>query len=313
MLRNEILAVEATPETLATVLVNNDLLVPDLNFMTSMHNEAKKEEEEEDHVELPRDLVHIWKDFIERIDDKVGAKVLLDALVERICKEDDEEEEGQDRREDCAAWVVELSEALLGRSDLLKLKRWPCEAEDLETWLCRPNALVQMLLPCFFELVSLDRGRRELLEMVVAATLGDNEALPMGKQGEEGTVYSVEDLCSEKLDAEEDKSIEIEKNTHQKTTKGWEKEKRWAGEQLVKTFPPQSWSSLWLPESAEWAKPSSPNSAATEEVSTPEFELERVVWPGEEALGQNGHLFPAFYRSNQHTFASPRRKRTKRI
>jgi len=305
MLRNEILAVEAAPETLATVLVDNDLLVPDSNFMASMHNE---EETEEDHVELPRDLLLIWKDFIERIDDKVGAKVLLDALVERICKEDDEGEEAADRREYCAAWVVELSEALFGRSDLLKLKSVQCGTEDLEAWISRPNPLLQMLLPCFFELVSVDKGRRELLEAVVAAMLGDHEDTLTAKQGEEGPVYTVEDLDP----AQEDEVREAEKRTQQKVTKGWEREKRWAGEQLVKTVPLQLWSSLWLPESAAWTEPSC--DTAAEEVSTPEmFEMERVVWPGEADLRQNGHHCPAFYRPNKHTFSSPRRKRTKRM
>ena len=120
---------------LATVLVEEELLVPEHSFLESM-----LEEEEEDHVEVPKDLITVWKEFIERIDEKIGAKIFVNLLVEKISDESTDEQ----CREYCASWVVELSEGLLGRSETLALgRKHSASLADLEVWIARPNRLIQ--------------------------------------------------------------------------------------------------------------------------------------------------------------------------
>ena len=65
VMRAEILNLDIETEVLARVLVNEDLLVPEQSFLETLQGE-----EEEDNVEIPPDLVLIWKEFIEKIDER---------------------------------------------------------------------------------------------------------------------------------------------------------------------------------------------------------------------------------------------------
>ena len=285
VMRAEILNLDIETEVLARVLVNEDLLVPEQSFLETLQGE-----EEEDNVEIPPDLVLIWKEFIEKIDERRGARLLIDNLVERIGREEVEES----NKEFCAAWVVEISEGMLGHSKSLQLNTdHGTDSSHFESWISQPSRLVQMMLPCFCNLARVNKRKEVKLDLLLSAAVGEDI---ISNPKDETKVYTLESLG---LSIPTDNSV-----------KGWKREVGW-GDQLIKTFRNQSWSSLWLPESTEWL-PSNPEQDESESDEIPEFESEKVVWPGEEEFTEPGNI-SAFYRVQKKTSSSPRRKKLKKL
>ena len=284
-MRAEILNLDIETEVLARVLVNEDLLVPEQSFLETLQGE-----EEEDNVEIPPDLVLVWKEFIEKIDERRGARLLIDNLVERIGREEVEESS----KEFAAAWVVEISEGLLGHSKSLKLNKvHGTNISHLESWISEPSRLVQMMLPCFCNLAGVSKKKEAQLDLLLSAAVGEDIS-PNSKDAKE--VYTIENLGL---------SIPTEN-----ADKGWKREDGW-GDQLTKTFRNQTWNSLWLPESTEWL-PSKQEQDESDSEEIPDFESEKVVWPGEEEFTEPGTL-SAFYRVQKKPSSSPRRKKMKKL
>ena len=109
-----------------------------------------------------------------RIDEKVGTKVLLDHLVMKILNDDVSEEV----KEYTAAWIVVLTEALLGRSEALPqlARNHGLTGADVERWLAGswpPSRLLGQLLPCFCELAGLQVSHLAQLRSRLAIAAGD--------------------------------------------------------------------------------------------------------------------------------------------
>jgi hypothetical protein len=129
--------------------------------------------------------LQIWEDFIVRIDEKVGTKVLIDQLIRsKILNEHVSDEV----KEYTAAWIVVLTEALHGRCDSLPaLGRAPPHGigpaqhdigpAQLESWLSSscwpPHRLLGQLLPCFAELAGLTHAQLAQLRSLLAIAAGD--------------------------------------------------------------------------------------------------------------------------------------------
>jgi len=309
-LKKEISELDIEPESLAKILVNRDLLVPEITFLQSLLGE---DEQQVEHVELPKILLTVWKEYIQKIDSKIGAKVLIDLLVARLSSRKDGVDETS--REYCAAWVVELSEALLGRSSHIVLsKEHGCTISDLEDWISRPNRLVQMLLPCFVSLVNLDSGRTLMLENLIAAAISDSDDENGDRPIIGHQIYTVDQLTLPNLSPVGQQTFG--------PRQGWVKEKstKWQSELLI-SFPNQNWQSTWLPSDTEWL--SSQESTDSEVDRIPEFEAEQVVWPGQEIAENQASELAPFYRVDHPTqsatvlakekriSSSPRRKKIK--
>ena len=84
---------------LADLLVNEDLLVPDSDFLESLDT---AEDITEDEVEVPDHLITIWSEFINIIDRHSGVKILVDRLMHVVQDCD------TSNPEMAAAWVVIL-------------------------------------------------------------------------------------------------------------------------------------------------------------------------------------------------------------
>jgi len=294
LVKGEISKQEMDTEVMARILVSEDLLVPEHSFLESL-----VAQEEEDHVEVPSDLVAVWKELIEKIDEKIGAKVLIDLLIKKICREEVDEQ----TKEYCAAWVVEISEGLLGHSKALNLnKKHGIKLSDVESWISEPNRLVQMMLPCFANLVGLEKDKEAMLDDLISAAVNE-ESLNL----QPSKTYTMEDLGTGTMEVEREREEE---------EMGWRREDpaSW-GDQILKSMHGQGWESLWLDPAAEWFEPQVTD-ALDDEI--PEFETFKVVWPGKRNVVEEEEEIPAFYKTNQTTNPSnpqnytPRRKRPKK-
>ncbi len=135
--------------------------------------------------------LQIWEDFIVRIDEKVGARVLLDLLIEKIARDDVSEEV----KEYAAAWVVLLTDALQGRCEGVLLRRLGGRPHglgpaDVERWLsgsccCPPGScsppgscgppgrLLLQLLPCLCQLAGVEAKKVAQLRALLTIAVGD--------------------------------------------------------------------------------------------------------------------------------------------
>jgi hypothetical protein len=122
-----------------------------------------------------------------RIDEKVGARVLIDQLIEKIARDDVSEEV----KEYAAAWVVLLTDALQGRASeegvlLRRLGGRPhgLGSADVERWLSGsccgppgscgpPGRLLLQLLPCLCQLAGVEAKKLSQLRSLLTIAVGD--------------------------------------------------------------------------------------------------------------------------------------------
>jgi len=315
------------PMTLIHVLVDEDLLVPQQEFLQSL---VEEQETDTDDVQLPETLISVWKVMICSIDAKVGAKCIINCLVDKI-----NEEEDDTRGEYYAAWIVELTEGMLGRSDRLKLRSdHMCSEKDLEHWLATPNRLIETLLPCFANLTGISKHKFKLLRQLLAAA--DPEVDPTSNIADKNKrIYSLEDLNMielEKTDQnQEDMNMEVkgDGSSKWKLEPGWRQEK-----QLFKMFDGQSWESLWLPIDCEWQE-AVEGADLEDDLLDNQYDIEvgLTQWPNMEPVSSHGvgndyslpaasgnaegddSQVPHFYRNEnyqEHSTVTPRRRYQRR-
>ena len=252
-------------ETLADLLVHEDLLVPDTDFLESFDDWSWDKSRE---VEVPGQLVAIWADFINLVDRQSGVRTLVDRLLVRI---GDSEEMEDSNPELAAAWVVTLVQAMLGHVTHTCLTISPArvEATCLETWLASPSPLLAQMTGLLCRVAGLDDSSK-VEALVNLASGGKLEA----KTLVEARIFTDMDLISKKLDSGGDKASE-----------GWVlvKDYDWDSVPQGKILGSGTdWSSLWL-ENVKWSDPVKDNTEEAsddeeEECGVPSFEIAPLDW-----------------------------------
>jgi len=291
-------------ESLADILVNEDLLVPDSDFLDSLDSGEENSEE----VEVPEELITIWCEFITIIDRQIGVKTLVDKLISRIHQDTSDSM--------AAAWVVVLVQAMLGpdhgdlHPSLTSVSPARVEVACLEAWLQHPCPLISQMCPLLCQVAGVTDSRVEMLVRLVTGDKLDNS-----KNVKIDTVYTEADL---------DKS---EKNTREEVAKdqGWvlDTEHDWNSIPYGEILGSKNWSSLWINE--KWSEPSKDdNNEEDEDIDdyVPKFEIIPVDWS--EIVGHRGPNVdhgeprtPHFYRDTQYSHKHEqdlfrRRKRMKK-
>ena len=252
-------------ETLADLLVHEDLLVPDTDFLESFEDWSRDESRE---VEVPSQLVAIWADFINLVDRQAGVRALVDRLLVRI---GDSEEMEDSNPELAAAWVVTLAQAMLGHVShtCLTISQARVEPTCLETWLASPSPLLAQMTSLLCRVAGLEDSSK-VEALVNLASGGKLEA----KTQVETRIYTDMNLISEKLDSGEDKASE-----------GWVlvKDYDWESVPQGKILGSGTdWSSLWL-DNVKWSDPVRDNTEEAsdeeeEECVVPSFEIAPLDW-----------------------------------
>ena len=171
-------------ELLTDVLVREELLVPDKEFLDSLEGGGEVEEE----VVVPRQLLLIWSEFIQIIDKGIGVKVLVDKLLDKV-------KQGEEGKEVGAAWIVIFAEGMAGikGNKLITMGREQIDLRTLERWLDRPNLLVGQLCGLLCEVGGLGVGdvRRGRVEQLVGLAVGGKLE---GKMDSGGDIHTERDL-----------------------------------------------------------------------------------------------------------------------
>ena len=247
---------EAGVERLARCLVEEELLLPDREFLDSLEETREGRE-----VVVPRQLQQIWSEFILLVDRGPGAVCLVDRLMERVGRE--EGEAGLL----AGAWVVLLLEGMLGRGNKL-LPVSPCRVEPgrLEAWLSLPNPVVAQLVPLLCQVAGLEEGRRRRLEQLLKAA-----SQPPEVRGGRERVYRLQDL-GEKGGVEE-----------REETVGWVVDTRQSWERVrLGGWPGQDWQELWL--EGEWQQ----KQGQEVEEEGPAFEIGAIDWTAASTHNRKG-------------------------
>jgi len=241
-----LIQIKIIPRELIKTLLDEDLLVPQPDFLNALvKQDASDSDADMDEVKIPSTLLTAWKQIILALDAKFGVKLLIQEIVLKI----QDESVDETKREYFAAWIVELSEAILGRSKKLKLREdHGCTLEDLETWLAVPNSLIVTLLPCFCSLVGVTKEKYLMLKDLVSTGAGDFED-GLNLTDSDYITHTLDDLSNENE----------EKTVTENTNKRWkhERDSYWSSERLFKMCHGQTWECLWLPETVEWEQPRS--------------------------------------------------------
>lgn len=269
-------------EMLAEVLVREDLLVPDTDFLESLDGEKVESHGE---VKVPKQLLLIWSEFVQLIDKFVGAKVLIGKLLERI------KSVGGPGREVAGAWVVILAEGMAGiRSNMLvSVNKEQVDLTTLERWLDRPNTVVLQLCTLLCELAGVSADRRVKVEHLVKMAVGgkvENTSIESLN-----CVYTENDL----FDGEKEKDEEAEA---EKAVTGWklDKEHNWDKVRLG-GWGDQPWEMLWI--EGKWVDV---EIGSEEEEKVPKFEIGCIDWSSAKGpKNEMGSVTPHFYsNSRQH-------------
>jgi len=256
-------------ETLADILVQEDLLIPDTEFLETFEDWSRDESRE---VEVPRQLVSIWADFIHLVDREAGVRTLVDRLLVRI---GDMEEDSNP--ELAAAWVVTLVQSMLGHVSHTCLNISPARVDVtcLETWLDSPSPLLAQMTGLLCRVAGLEDSAK-LEALVNLASGGKLEA----KTLVEARIFTDTDLISEKLDSGGDRASE-----------GWVRVKDydWDSVPLGKILGSGTdWSSLWL-DDVKWSDPvkDDQEEASDEECVVPSFEIAPLDWSNARGVKAN--------------------------
>ena len=251
-------------EQLADILVQEDLLVPDTEFLESFDDWSRDESRE---VEVPGQLVTIWADFINLVDRQTGARRLVDRLLARISES---EEAGDDNNPElAAAWVVILAQAMLGHASgntCLTINPARVDTTCLEAWLQCPSHLLAQMTGLLCRVAGLEDSAT-VESLVSLASGGKLEAKTMVQ----AKIFTEMDLIRDKLDS-----------VGEKQSEGWvlAKDYDWDNVPMGKILGSGTdWSSLWL-ENVQWSNPSKDEEKERDEDEcvVPTFEIAPVDW-----------------------------------
>jgi len=275
-------------EHLASILVENDLLVPEKDFLESLEEDKGIGNE----VNVPTQLVMIWSDFIQLIDKVVGAKVILNRLLEKV-------KLGRSGSEIAAAWCVLLAEGMAGvrTNKLMPIAQDQVDNNILQKWLDRPNKLISQLcgLLCIVAGLGMEDQKRDKIVKLVRVAVGSTCE---GKKDEE-PIYTENDLitCEGLAEDKKDKSntkwtLDIEHNWESVRLGGWMN---------------QSWDELWV--GGEW---SDSNCSSKSCEPLPKFDIGPIDWNQARGIKhKTDNEIPHFY-SNRHHLKNHNLKRQKR-
>ena len=267
-------------EKLSKVLVEEELLIPDKNFMESLEADeqgVKKAGE----VSVPKQLQKLWTEFVGLIDRGLGVAALIDRLMERVGKEG-----GGEAGLLAGAWVVLLAEGMLGRgSKLIPITSSTVAEARLERWLAVANTVVAQLAGLLCQVAGLEESRRKKVELLVRTA-----ANPPEVRAGEGKVRTLIDLLEINTAGESEGKGGEEG--------GWTLDSKQAWETVpLGVWQTQSWESLWV--EGEWA-----NEDNGEELENlPDFHIDAIDWSkanGQKRKVEEKHGVAHFY-SDKHT------------
>ena len=239
-------------ERLARILVEEELLIPDKEFLESLEEEEGVKKSGE--VSVPKQLQKLWSELVGLIDRGLGVAALIDRLMERVGKEG-----GGDTGLLAGAWVVLLAEGMLGRgSKVIPIASSTVTEARLEKWLAVANPVVTQLTGLLCQVAGLEESRRKKVELLVRTA-----ANPPEVRAGEGKVRSLADLVGLNNVGEE------ERNNREEG--GWVRDCKQAWDTVpLGGWQGQSWESLWV--EGEWGK------EEDEEENLPDFHIDAIDW-----------------------------------
>ena len=177
-----------------------------------------------------------------------------------------------------------------------------------------------MLLPCFTGLVGLKGKSVSLLDQLISAAINETES--KSKYDKE-KVFSIEDICvNNNVDVTKKETFKEDSKSNGTKSSTWTRQpdSQWSRGKLYKTFPGQTWDSLWLPESCIWEHHKLSEGQVEDDLCGGlEVEAVKVLWPGQKRplpSDSDSNDVPAFYRNEVATKArkqfTPKKKRSKR-
>ena len=269
-------------ELLADILVREELLVPNRDFLDSL-----EADESQDEVEVPVQLVEIWSEFLSILEREGGLERLVSRLVERAgggCHLS-------------AGWVVILAEAMLGHSPHSSLNITPARVstETLQSWLQCPGPLTVQLCPLLCQLANLSPTKQQAVQSLVSIMALDRP----GQVKAGTTVFSLADVVKggrqESCDKEETDCSEWTLDT----------ENCWDSVSLGLVLGNSDWDSLWV--EARWSRAASDSDE--EEETVPKFDILPIDWssaPGVKINKTSNNTAPHFYSNVQEKHARHR-------
>jgi len=275
---------------LADLLVNEDLLVPDSDFLESLDT---AEDITEDEVEVPDHLITIWSEFINIIDRHSGVKILVDRLMHVVQDCD------TSNPEMAAAWVVTLLQGILGHGGhpSLVIKKDTLDKLSLEKWLESPNSLTSQMCGLLCQVTGVSDPRVEtLVSMYTGGRLDVNKIPSINK------TYTNRDL-----NAPDDSEKETESPDDNLTSWTLATDHCWESVPFGAVLGNKNWSSLWVNE--KWIAPEEIDEGDDycEENIVPTFEISQIDWStatrGQrvEPLDKVNPAIPHFYSNSQYS------------
>jgi len=240
-------------ERLARILVKEELLIPDKEFLESLEEDEGVRKTGE--VSVPKQLQKVWTELIGLIDRGLGVAALIDRLMERVGKEG-----GGDTGLLAGAWVVLLAEGMLGRgSKLIPITTSSVVEARLEKWLAVANPVVAQLAGLLCQVAGMEESRRKKIELLVRTA-----ANPPEVRAGEGRVKTLVNLVGlNNLGEDERKGKEG----------GWVRDDKQAWETVpLGGWQGQGWEALWV--EGDWA-----NEEDQEDLENlPDFHIDAIDW-----------------------------------
>jgi len=240
-------------ERLARILVEEELLIPDKEFLESLEEDEGVRKTGE--VSVPKQLQKLWTELIGLIDRGLGVAALIDRLMERVGKEG-----GGDTGLLAGAWVVLLAEGMLGRgSKLIPITTSSVVEARLEKWLAVANPVVAQLAGLLCQVAGMEESRRKKIELLVRTA-----ANPPEVRAGEGRVKTLVNLVGlNNLGEDERKDKEG----------GWVRDDKQAWETVpLGGWQGQGWEALWV--EGDWA-----NEEDQEDLENlPDFHIDAIDW-----------------------------------
>lgn len=266
-------------DLLADILVREELLVPNRDFLDSLEADERKEE-----VEVPAQLVEIWSEFLNILEREGGLVRLVSRLVEKAgggCHLS-------------AGWVVILAEAMLGQSSphpALCIKPANISPGTLESWLQSPGPLTVQLCPLLCRLAGLTQTKQQSVQSLVSIMAGDRP----GQARADLTVFSLSDVVQggrpESSDGAETECSDWTLDT----------QTCWDSLPLGLVLGNSNWDSLWV--EAQWSRATSDSE---EEETVPKFDIRPIDWSSAPGVKTNRTISkpaPHFYSNVQEKHA----------
>ena len=247
-------------ERLARILVEEELLIPDKEFLESLEEDEGVRKTGE--VSVPKQLQKLWTELVGLIDRGLGVAALIDRLMERVGKEG-----GGDSGLLAGAWVVLLAEGMLGRgSKLIPITTSSVVEARLEKWLAVANPVVAQLAGLLCQVAGMEESRRKKVELLVRTA-----ANPPEVRAGEGTVRGLADL----MDTSVGETSKTDSNS------GWERDSKQAWEtEPLGGWQGQNWDALWVEGAWEEEEP--------EQENLPVFHIEPIDWSKANGIKRKG-------------------------